>query len=392
MEIVDYQNIEEEKDNEEIVTEFPFDPNKISINIVPRTIGQLVDMLQYDEIIVPKFQRRPDLWNKKQKSRFIESLMLKLPIPLFYFAEGEDNKWLVIDGLQRISTLEHFILAGIKEKEKIDGKETNYSREPFTLEKLEFRKELNGMSWNDLSTDLQRRINTNQVTINLIGKSTPEVVQFNIFNRINQGSIPLNSQEIRTALFQGYRYDLLESLVSKDTKQGQAFTKATDGSVSSKRQDDLDFATRFIAFYLLGYKQYEPDMDSFMTEATKAIPPTKKDKEKIINNFMSAMELAYDIFDKNAFRKPEEQGRRKPINKPLFEVISSQFALLTDEKRNRIRNNKEEFLAEFRMLFSYENKEQAYFFISSISSGTASRESVKERHETFSDLIERFSR
>jgi hypothetical protein len=74
-------DIEEEKGNEGVKSEIPFDPNEINISIVPRTIGQLVDMLEYDEILVPKFQRLPNLWGLKQKSRFIESLMLKLPIP-----------------------------------------------------------------------------------------------------------------------------------------------------------------------------------------------------------------------------------------------------------------------------------------------------------------------
>jgi uncharacterized protein with ParB-like and HNH nuclease domain len=228
-----FDDIELEEGNEDINNEIPFNPNDININIVPRNIGQLVEMLEYDEIIIPKYQRLPNLWNIKMKSRFIESLMLNLPIPLFYFDEGDDKKWRVIDGLQRISTLEHFILAG----EKDDLLSSN--QQPFRLEELEFRTEFNGKLWSELPKDIQRRISTNQVTINLIGKGTPDMVKYNIFSRINQGGIRLETQEIRTALFQGYRTDFLEELVSEDTPEGKLFLQATDGSIPSQRQEDL---------------------------------------------------------------------------------------------------------------------------------------------------------
>ncbi len=369
-------DIEEEKGNEDVQSEIPFDPNEITINIIPRTIGQLVDMLEYDEIIMPKFQRLPNLWRLKQKSRFIESLMLNLPIPLFYFAEGDDKKWHVIDGLQRISTLEHFILSDVKKEKSISK-----NKEGFKLENLEFRTEYNGKKWQDLPKDIQRRINTNQVTINLIGKSTPDQVKYNIFSRINQSSIQLKPQEIRTALFQGYRIEFIKSLVSKDSQ----FIITTDGSVSSRRQENLDFATRFISFYLLGYKDYLPDMDTFMTQGTKAIPLAKSEQKNITVNFNNAMELAFDIFEKNAFRKSADNGRRKPINKPLFEIISVHFSRLSSDERCAIKKNKESFLNEYKEM-------QTNKFINAISMGTAAKERVKERHEAFEKLITKFKK
>jgi hypothetical protein len=372
-------DIEEELGNEDIKSEIPFDPNDINITIIPRTIGQLVDMLEYDEILMPKFQRLPNLWTLREKSRFIESLMLNLPIPLFYFAEAEDKKWHVIDGLQRISTLEHFILGDTKKTNSISKNKTS-----FKLENLEFKTEFNGEKWDKLPRDIQRRINTNQVTINLIGKGTPDQVKYNIFSRINQGGVPLKPQEIRTALFQGYKVDFIESLVSEESEQGKAFIKATDGSIPKRRQEDLDFATRFIAFYILGYERYEPDMDSFLTLGTKNIPINKKEQGKIINDFNSAMVLAFEIFVDNAFRKLPENGRRKPINKPLFEVISVHFAKLNNEYKNKLIENKILFLSE------HEDLQNDREFKNSISTGTANKDSVKERHEKFKNLLEKY--
>lgn len=370
----------EEEGNENIKNEIPFDPNDININIIPRTIGQLVEMLEYNEILVPKFQRLPNLWDIKKKSRFIESLMLSLPIPLFYFDEGDDKKWRVIDGLQRISTLEHFILGDKKKDGSVSG-----NKEVFHLKDLEFRTEYNDLTWYDLPKEVQRRIQTNQVTINLIGKGTPEQVKYNIFSRINQGGIELKPQEIRTALFQGYRMNFIENLVSPDSEQGKNFLKATDNSIPSKRQEDLDFATRFLTFFLLDYKIYEPDMDSFMTKGTKEIPLDSQKQKLIIDAFKFAMSLAYKMFGVDAFRKRTNiNDRRKPINKPLFEIISVYFAKLTETEGKSLLAQKLEFVSRFTIL---QNDSK---FWDSITTGTASKERVKQRHEDFEKLINQF--
>jgi hypothetical protein len=374
--------IELETEDDNVKNDVPFDPNDININIIPRTIGQLVEMLEYNEILVPKYQRLPNLWSPKKKSRFIESLMLNLPIPLFYFDEGDDKKWRVIDGLQRMSTLEHFILGGQTKGRPISGNKSS-----FKLQDLEFRTEYNGKEWNELPRDIQRRIQTNQVTINLIGKGTPEQVKYNIFSRINQGGIELTPQEIRTALFQGYRLDLIESLVSVDTDQGKSFLKATSNSVPAKRQEDLDFATRFITFYLLDYKTYEPDMDTFMTTGTKEIPIDPPTQETISENFKKSMELSFSIFGFDAFRKRRRgEDRRMPINKALFEVVSVYFAKLSDSDRLKILNRKEDFITKFTAL---QNEDK---FWSAITNSTASRESVKNRHEDFLKLLNQFKK
>jgi len=375
-------DVEKEEGNENIRNEVPFNPNDININIIPRTIGQLVDMLEYNEILVPKFQRLPNLWDLKKKSRFIESLMLSLPIPLFFFDEGDERGkkiWRVIDGLQRMSTLEQFILGN-----KLEGNSLSGKKEFFKLENLEFKTEFEGCFWKDLPKDMQRRITSNQVTINLIGRGTPEQVKYNIFSRINQGGIELKPQEIRTALFQGFRNDFIVNLVSDKTLAGKAFIKATNGSVSSGRQSDSDFATRFVSFYLLDYKTYKPDMEMFMTIGTNEIPDDSQKQKAIKESFIKSMELSIGIFGKNAFRKTTDKTKRKSINKPLFEIISVQFAKLTDIERANLLNKKEEFVDDFNKLQDNED------FWNSITTGTAAFNSVQERHKKFEELVNKY--
>ena len=339
-------------------------------------------MLRYDEIIIPSYQRLPNLWNVKQKSRFIESLMLNLPIPLFYFDEAEDKKWRVIDGLQRISTLEHFVLGGSKDN-TLSG-----NKSALILDDLEFKTEYNGKKWEGpngegLPRDIQRRIEVCQVTINLIQKGTPEEVKYSIFSRINQGGIELKAQEIRTALFQGYKVDFLKKLVSPETTEGQSFTLATNNSVSSKRQEDLDFATRFISFYILGYEKYEPDMDLFQIKGTKSIPNEKVELDKISQSFQNAMQLSRDIFGVDAFRKTINVNVKK-INKPLFEIISIFFSKLNPSEREKLLSLKEELISGFIEL------QKDTVFWNAITTGTASKDSVRKRHELFKEFLSRY--
>ncbi|MDL2312811.1 DUF262 domain-containing protein, partial [Bacteroidales bacterium OttesenSCG-928-B11] len=377
--------IELEEGNDDVITEMPFSPNDISISIIPRTIGQIVDMLRYGEIQIPAYQRLPDLWNEKKKSRFIESLMLGLPIPLFYFDEGADKKWRVIDGLQRISTLQHFI--NLCDAGQLKGCE-NITKEnqPLVLKDLEFKTEFNGETWTGLPRDIQRRIETNQVTINLIGKGTPEEVKYNIFSRINQGSETLRAQEIRTAIFQGYRIQFVEKLVSSRTEAGRSFLKATDNSVPTNRQEDLDFATRFLSFYLIDFEKYEPDMDSFLTVGTKSIPKNKSEQERILADFKKAMKISYQIFGTNTFRKITSDNQRNRINKSLFELFSVYFARLNAEELNKLLKQKESFKEEFVLKLQYLPS-----FWAGITTGTATKDSVQKRHRLFKEFLNTYT-
>lgn len=367
----------EKEDFSDVAIRIPFNPDDINIKISPRNIGQLAELLEDNQILIPKYQRRPNLWNDIKKSRFIESLMLDLPIPLFYFDEREDRKWYVVDGLQRMSTIEHFFLG---------TGEIGKNKAKLQLKNLEFLTEYNDKTWDDLPKDIQRRINSNQVTINLIGKGTPDEVKYTIFSRINQGSTVLMPQEIRTALFQGFRIDFLENLINRNNDNGALFHKVSSNSIKSKRQEDLDFASRFIAFYNLSYLEYEPDMDSFITKGTKLIPEDKKRQEKIINDFKKGLEICDRLFGTDSFRKRTNlKEGRKPINKPMFEVLLTTFSKLSEEKHKILSSNAEVFRLNF-IEFQKSNKK----FWNAITTGTATRDSVINRHTEFITFLNIF--
>lgn len=389
MAVKDTDEIELETGNDDVVIEVPFNPNNIKVITKPYSIGQIVSDLR-DEVIDldTDFQRLPGLWDNQKKSRFIESLLLNLPIPAFYFSEKENNDWEVVDGLQRVSTIKSFV---------IDG--------DLSLSKLEFLKEFNGKYFKDLPIALQKRISRFEITLYVIEKVTPSEVKYNIFKRINQGGLVLSPQEIRHAINQGKPSELVADLVRgnddlnkdkvirirknidntltelKATAEGMAFRKATDNRIGSSRMEDRDFATRFVAFYLIHFTKYEPDLDTFLNKGMARVKELNTAEiDKLKADFKKAMVAAYSIFGDDAFRKRfHSNDNRKPINKALFEVLSVSFGKLSDRDLEIIVKNKGIFK---KKLIGLHNTKDGKF-LRSITQGTAQRETVEQR---FSDI------
>jgi hypothetical protein len=298
-------DIYEETKDERIVIENPFNPNDIKVSTQPLTLGDLIERLEYKEIkLNNEFQRRPDLWDNTQKSRLIESVLLRLPIPTFYFDGTNDNKWEVIDGLQRISTLRSFVI-----------------NKTLKLENLQFLKDYNGKSYEELPRELQRRIKTFPITVYILEKGTPDEVKYNIFSRLNQGGLELTAQELRNALHQGASANLIAELVrgkneeylsddekkmiiKEATDEGKLFVKVTEGRIPVIRMEDRDFATRFVAFYLMDFNDYTPDMDTFMSTGMKKIYDLSTEQiTQLKDDYKKALNTAFAIFGNDAFRK-----------------------------------------------------------------------------------------
>ncbi len=388
------ENIEVEAENNEFVTiNVPFNPNDIKVRTQPLNLGDLIDMLQHDEVkLDTEFQRQLDLWSLTKKSRLIESVLLRLPIPTFYFDAQDDNKWRIIDGLQRISTLKSYVV-----------------EQSHSLVDLEFLKEFEGKKFNELPRDLQRRIKTFPITAYILEKGTPDIVKYNIFSRINQGGLVLKPQEMRHALHQGIAADIVADLVrgvdklnekgevlkriqpNKEefllsaTTMGEAFVKATGGKIKTLRMEDRDFATRFISFYLIPYHNYEPDLNSFMNQGMAAIKKLSTIQlENLKFNFQKAMKLSFDIFGDDAFRKRfSESDSRRPINKALFETLSVSFAKLSNEDCINLVDRKSTFKSKFQDLHNSDGGK----FVRAITQGTAQKDTVELRFSSIERII-----
>ncbi len=306
------------------------------VNITPRNINvdAMIDRLENDEIdLEPQFQRKSGLWSDIQQSRLIESLMLKIPLPTFYFDASEEDRWKVIDGLQRLTAFYNFMVL-----------------KSLRLKGMEYLTEFEGFTFDELPRQYYRRIKETQITIYTVENGTPDVIVFNIFKRINTGGLILSPQEIRHALYQGPVTELISRMV-----QEEAFKEATGHSLKEKRMADREYATRFIAFTELDYQSdYEGNIDSFLIKALKQVNAYRNETEyeRIYDDFVRVMEYCYKIFDKYAFRRISSEYRRGPINKAIFELWSICFSQMDDSELDVLTERKERVLQGFIQLLS----------------------------------------
>lgn len=210
-----------------------FIPADVNIGQKPLNVYNLMERLENDEIdLEPEYQRHGNLWSMDQQSRLIESMMLKIPIPAFYFNAANEEKWGVIDGLQRLTVLKNFLVGqsdedGKRKKEKFIG--------------LQYLSEFNGCTFDELPRQYVRRIKETSIVAYTVEKGTPDAVIYNIFQRINTGGLKLNPQEIRQALYTGKATQLIQQLAESDE-----FLQATQYAIPPERMTDREYVTRFI--------------------------------------------------------------------------------------------------------------------------------------------------
>ncbi len=310
----------------------------------------------------PDFQRSGNLWSPVQQSRLIESILVKFPLPAFYFDAEDTNKWLVVDGLQRLSCIQNFI---VDKKLRLTG--------------LEFLKDLERKKYTDLERPLKRIIDQTQVTAYIINPGTPKKVKYNIFRRINTGGLVLEQQEIRHALYQGVSSRFIHELANLNE-----FKVATENKINPKRMLDREFINRFVAFYITPPVDYSPDLESFMNDSMDKIEQ-KNEKEliSIKGSFRESMRTSKKIFGNWAFRKADQYPeRRKPINKSIFEIWAVALANRSDEERSTLIKNGALVLEKFANLCRTDDA-----FISAISQATGDKTRVIKRFSEIEKLV-----
>lgn len=343
----------------------PFDPRDVNIQEHTYTVSNLVSRMQNNLIdMQPDFQRRGGLWSDSDQSKLIESLIVRIPIPTFYFDSDDNDVLIIVDGLQRLSTIKRFICPD-DEKDRL------------RLTGLEYLTDYKGKSFEDLPANIQARINETNFTSYVIRPGTPDNVKISIFTRINTGGMQLTAAEIRNSVYRGKAAKLLKRMADCED-----FKKATRGSVSPRRMLDCEFANRFLAFYILSEDDYQEILEEYLDKALETIKNSQDDKiETCEKAFADSMHTSVALFGCNAFRKIQRNGKFGRINKPLFECVSVSLAKCSQSDRDSLISNKEIFLEKYYNLLKDDS------FIQSITSGTVSKESVRIRYSKFKNII-----
>jgi len=387
---------DEDDDSDYDADEMPFDPSEIDIDAKEITVFSLLERIKSKEIILDTdYQRNSNLWNRFRKSQLIESMLLGIPIPAFYFAIDTDFKddlglmrqsWQVVDGLQRLHVIREFMIG--------DCGSDSRRKSSLRLDGMQYLKSLNGKCYDELPEALKRTLLEVNIKANVIRKSTPIAVKLNIFRRLNTGGMPLSMQEIRHAMHSQGSARLLRRWADSPE-----FKKATHDMVSGKRMGDREFVNRFLAFYLLGVDAYK-GMDVLLEEALAKIdkwdkPELLQDNVRVLETetaLMASLRTIHGVFGDDAYCQTDLPGRssacRKRVNKALFEVFTVCVARMSQTARDALVASAENAKVEYRQLFE-DRSENGLSDLVSVSTGRRRR--VVKRYEIVSAFLTRMT-
>lgn len=325
--INDDSEVESEDEDAPMPEVRPFDPSKIDIDMKTMELSSIIKRLEYNEINMnTDFQRKSGLWTEVQKSQLIESLLLRIPIPAFYFDGGVKDNWLIIDGLQRVTALKEFVVD-----------------KTLRLTGLEFFRDLNGVMFDELPRTFVRRIEETNIVAYVVKGGTPANVKYNIFKRINTGGLELKPQEIRHALYQGSATKLCKRFA-----KFPEFQEATTYSIRDDRMMDQEFVLRFVAVCYYGIDKYEGIPDNYLNGTMEYLNSKDcADQRDMEKQFKKIMLTSKHIMGKYAFRKLGENGIRRPINKAIYEAWCRSLFFLKDSETKMLEKNKEKVYEQF---------------------------------------------
>ena len=271
-----------------------------------RTVHEVLRRIREDRYVMnPDFQR-DFIWDDEKQSKLVESVIMRIPLPVLYLAEDDEGRMIVVDGLQRLSTFKRFFDNELKLK-------------------LKDRPELDGKRFQDLSPKLQNRIEDCNLILYIIDSQVPERARLDIFERVN-GGVALTRQQMRNCLFMGDATRFL-----RDEARTELFLDATGRSLNARTMRDREFVNRFCAFQILDVKEYKGDMDEFLAMALKRMNSDSGALASLSNQFRTTLSNNLHLFGKHAFRKHTRvQDWRSVLNASLWDVMSTGLSRHTE--------------------------------------------------------------
>lgn len=276
------------------------------------SVQYLYDLMKRGKIILEVPFQRKQIWKNDKASALIESVIMNVPIPPLYFAEEENGNWLVVDGLQRLSSIK------------------NYYDNEFALTKLEVLSELNKMKYKDLPPKSRSLLDDGMLRVNVIRKDSHMDIKYDIFMRLNRGAVTLNYQELRNCMYRGKLNDAAKELCAENAD----FLRILRQKKPHQRYLDVEFIIRYFAFsdnikrdsngdvYLDGYRgklvQY---LNEYMDSKKNC---TEEEKQEYKARFNSTIEKVVTVFGVDeAFRDISTDNSK--IYKTIADFIMPSF-------------------------------------------------------------------
>lgn len=378
----------------------PYNPSEIKVTSTHFTLSDIIAKIERQDIdLNPEFQRHL-VWSNKDKSRLIESILLGIPLPIFYFAQDKEGIYSIIDGMQRLNTIYDFMMNRL------------------VLRNMEHLYEYNGKYYcsskkvkedQALSPFLRRRVDDTKINVNIIESGSPDKLKYDIFRRINLGGKPLNQQEIRNSLARKEVRKLLYDLAYSNE-----FRIATSGVVNKQGENEpgindtrmvaQEIILRYIGFYIdakesgLKYRippknklRYAGDMNDYLDSTLDHLNILQYNELELIKKtFLRAIRNCYHLFGSGCFRKCELQhidsnGQliKKPlINKALFLIWT---ITLSDYEESFI----EQFTPNLMLIEQAKELSANKSFLDSLSHGTSDKSVLLYLFQCAKELAQR---
>jgi hypothetical protein len=309
--------------------ETPIRDRKVVTQPYDMGIESLVNQVKKNTIFLrplserPRFQRKY-VWTDALASRLVESILLNVPIPPCYLSQNENFELDVIDGQQRIYSLYRFF------------------ENQFKLRDLKVLIELNGVRFFELPSRTQRQLATYSLRCVLITNESHPEIRFDVFERLNSNTVPLNSQELRNCIYRGPMNDLLGEL-SFDVE----WLKVLGKKVPDKRLRDEEIILRFFAFQELGLTTYRTPLKHWLNDVAKlGRKLNSHDILRLRSVWSQALTRCVDLFpEKMTFRRPGSRA----INRALFDLSMSTAAKMSGPTSE---NGKTVFQAKLKSLLA----------------------------------------
>ena len=278
--------------------DYPLDT--VMIRHENRTVHDVLRRIRQGAYVMdPDFQR-DFIWDDVKQSKLIESVLMRIPLPVLYLAEDMEGRMIVVDGLQRLGTFRRFV----------DGE---------LRLRLKDQAELNGKSFNDIAPRLQNRVEDCNLTLYIIDAKAPERARLDIFERVNSG-VPLTRQQMRNSLYMGPATRFLKAEATSSL-----FLDATGNSLRTTTMRDREFVNRFCAFQVFSLDEYRGEMDDFLAKTLiRMNDMAEDDLSQLSLLFRKGLTNNLNVFGKHAFRKHTEgQDTRSVINASLWDVMTT---------------------------------------------------------------------
>lgn len=320
-----------------------------------RTVHDVLRRIEKGSFIMdPEFQR-DFIWPDDKQSKLVESVLMRIPLPVFYLAENSSGQMIVVDGLQRLSTFQRFLGNGLRLR-------------------LPEQTELDKKTFEELSPKLQNRIEDCNLILYVIDAKVPPKALLDIFERVNSG-VPLTRQQMRNCLYTGPATRFLREEARTDL-----FAEATGSSLKADTMRDREMINRFCAFQWLTLDSYKGDMDLFLAEALDRMNAADVSSlDALSSQFRTALRNNLHVFGRHAFRKHARTDHARSVfNASLWDVMTTALShrpeSLVKERAEALREGFHALQADAR-------------FMESISLGTNQPNRVKTRFALVGDML-----